>query len=70
LKRLYRDANEIIVRSIAANLPHQAVNNALAGRGFSRRLHLLAIGKAAWSMALAAYEELGGRIESGIWLSN
>jgi hydroxypyruvate reductase len=66
LKRLYRDANEIIVRSIAANLPHQAVKNALAEHVFSRGLHLLAIGKAAWSMSRAAYEQLGGRIESGI----
>jgi hydroxypyruvate reductase len=66
LKRLYRDANEIIVRSIEANLPEQAVKNALRGREFSRNLYLLAIGKAAWNMARAAYDELGSGIKRGV----
>lgn len=68
LKRLYRDANEIIVSSIEANLPGQAVRNALAGRRFDpeRNIHLLAVGKAAWSMSRAAFEELGGRVKSGL----
>jgi hydroxypyruvate reductase len=66
-RRLYRDANEIIVRSIEANLPGQAVKNALREQFFSEKnLYLLAIGKAAWSMADAAHEEFGGRIKNGV----
>ncbi|MDR1019363.1 MAG: glycerate kinase [Synergistaceae bacterium] len=66
LGRLYRDANEIIVSSITANMPEEAVKNALAGRNFQRKACLIAIGKAAWSMARAAFDGLGGRVGSGI----
>ncbi len=48
-------------------LPDEAVRRALKGHEFSSgRLILVAAGKAAWSMAYSAYEELGSRISDGI----
>ncbi|MDR2494204.1 MAG: glycerate kinase [Spirochaetaceae bacterium] len=65
-EKLYEDAYTIIRRSIAANLPQAAVRDALKTRRFTGTLSLVAIGKAAWTMALAAKAELGDRITSGI----
>ncbi|MGI6403566.1 MAG: glycerate kinase type-2 family protein [Oscillospiraceae bacterium] len=66
METLYRDAKTIIHRSIEANLPGAAVRNALAGHTFRGEIHLVAIGKAAWNMAKAAYDELGERIRQGV----
>jgi hydroxypyruvate reductase len=66
MDRLYADARTLIKRAIAANLPGAAVRRALEGRRFSGRISLLAIGKAAWTMAKAAGETLGDRIVRGI----
>jgi len=66
MEQLYRDADTLIKRSIEANLPQAAVQNALAGRRFSKSLYLVAIGKAAWNMAKAAHDALGDRIKRGI----
>jgi hydroxypyruvate reductase len=66
MNRIYADAHAIIDRAIAANLPGAAVRKALRNRRFSGRVSALAIGKAAWTMAQAAREELGDRIERGI----
>jgi hydroxypyruvate reductase len=63
---IYADARAIIDRAIAANLPGAAVRKALKKHRFSGRISALAIGKAAWTMAQAAREELGDRIEQGL----
>lgn len=64
---LRNDAQVIIDTAINAALPDTAVKKALEGEDFScNRLILIAIGKAAWSMANAACEILGNRINEGI----
>lgn len=64
---LKKDAYEIIETTIEAALPHSAVKKALKDQNFSKgRLILVSIGKAAWSMAKAASDILGSRIETGI----
>jgi hydroxypyruvate reductase len=66
MNKIYADAHALINRAIAANLPDAAVRRALEGRRFSGRISAVAIGKAAWTMAKAAGEALGDRIERGI----
>jgi len=66
MNKLHRDAQAIIQRSIEANLPGAAVRTALAGHTFQGEIYLVAIGKAAWTMAKAAHEELGDRIRKGV----
>lgn len=56
---LRKDADIIIKSSLEAVLPDEAVKAALSGRKLSGRLHLIAIGKAAWQMAAAALDALG-----------
>ena len=63
---LRKDADQIIKSSIEAVLPDEAVKAALEGRAFSGRLHIIAIGKAAWQMASAALVMLGGRVRGGL----
>jgi glycerate 2-kinase len=64
---LRTDADKIIASAINAALPDTAVKKALQDEDFSGgRLLLVSIGKAAWSMAKAACEILGDRIDSGI----
>ncbi|MDR2808612.1 MAG: glycerate kinase [Spirochaetaceae bacterium] len=65
-ERLCRDAYTIINSAIALVMPQAAVRNALANHSFSGAISVLAIGKAAWTMAQAAQEELGSRIKQGI----
>ncbi len=65
-RKLKEDADHIIKRSIAAVLPDNAVKRALADVSFPGRVVLVSVGKAAWQMAAAAYEQLGDRIDSGI----
>lgn len=61
------DCNTIVSEAIRRVLPDEAVKRALRGREFSSgRLLLVAVGKAAWSMAAAAQEVLGERIDDGI----
>ncbi|MCL2270167.1 MAG: glycerate kinase [Treponema sp.] len=66
MEGLYRDAQTLIDGIIRANMPQQAVRNALKNRRFTGNICLAAIGKAAWTMADAAWEELGGRIKRGV----
>jgi len=66
MKNLHNDARVLIDRAIEANLPQEAVRNALKNRNFSKDIYLVAIGKAAWSMAHSAWEELSGKIKKGI----
>ncbi|MBQ1459847.1 MAG: glycerate kinase [Oscillospiraceae bacterium] len=64
---LRRDCDQIAAGAIARVLPGEAVRRALRGRDFgSGRLILAAVGKAAWSMADAAWDVLGGAVDSGI----
>jgi glycerate 2-kinase len=64
---LRSDANKIIEAAITAALPDTAVKKALKDLDFSGgKLLLVAIGKAAWSMAKAASDILGQRIDDGV----
>lgn len=61
------DAGQIMQAALQAAMPDTAVKKALQELPkYSGRLILVAIGKAAWQMAHAAYEVLGERIDSGI----
>jgi len=51
---------------IADNMPRHAVENALKSHNFSGNIYLVAIGKAAWTMAQAASDFLGDRLVKGI----
>ncbi len=64
---LRQDADTIIHAALNAAQPDTAVRKALSRAEFgSGRLVLIAAGKAAWKMAKAAYDELGGRIDRGV----
>jgi len=66
MNQLHQDAVLIYQAAIAENLPDKAVSEYLRTHAFSERLFLLAIGKAAWRMARAAYEVLGKQIYKGM----
>lgn len=60
-------ADQIIRAAIAEVQPDAAVRRALARMDASAsKIHLLAIGKAAWQMANAAYDAVGASIADGI----
>ncbi|WP_066712250.1 glycerate kinase type-2 family protein [Clostridium sp. Marseille-P299] len=64
---LKTDAQVIINEAIMAAMPDTAVKKALKGEDFSSgNLYLVAIGKAAWSMAKAASDILGEKIKDGV----
>jgi len=64
---IHEAANAMIKSIIADNMPQKAVTTALAAREFTgNKLHLIAIGKAAWTMAKAASGFLGNKINTGI----
>ena len=64
---LREDCEYIVKTAIGRVLPDEAVKRALSGRVFpDGRLLLVSVGKAAWSMARAAYEILGHRLTGGI----
>ncbi len=63
---LRKDAEYIYTRAIEKSLPDNAVISALGDFELpDGRLILIAIGKAAWQMASAAYSVLGDRIDGG-----
>jgi len=66
MQTLRHDANTIIQRVIKENLPQSAVESALRDHEFNRNITLLAIGKAAWTMAKAAHDFLGHSILNGL----
>jgi len=67
LLSLKNDAYRIIESAINSALPDTAVKNALQELEMPKgRLLLVSIGKAAWSMAKAASDVLGDRIDDGI----
>lgn len=59
-------ADSIAAAAIRAVRPDAAVRRALQGQVFPGRVVLVAVGKAAWQMAQATHDCLGGRIDSGI----
>jgi hydroxypyruvate reductase len=64
---LRADAERIIKDAISSSVPDEAVINALKGEDLSGgRLVLVAIGKAAWTMAKAACDVLGDMVKEGI----
>ena len=67
MNQILRDhADRIIRDAISAVQPDAAVARALEGREFPGRVLLVAAGKAAWQMAKAASDVMGGRIEKGV----
>ena len=64
--QLRQDAQKIWQQAIASVQPEAAVRRALQSAALSGRVHLVAIGKAAWPMANAACETLGERIADGV----
>lgn len=64
--RLRRHAETIIQRTIRDVLPDRAVEKALEGLNLQGNVFVLAVGKAAWSMAEAAGRSLGTRMEKGL----
>lgn len=67
---LRSDAEKIYSHAIAASLPDTAVKSCLSSLTFScGRIIVISVGKAAWTMASAALEMLGSRIESGLVLT-
>jgi len=63
---IHSDAQKMIKSIIADNMPRTAVENALREHNFTGKIYLVAIGKAAWTMASAASDFLGDRLERGI----
>ena len=59
-------ADQIAREAIGAVLPDAAVRRALSTMEFTGRVLLVAAGKAAWRMAKAASDCLGGRVEKGV----
>ncbi len=60
------DTNKIIEKAIAAVQPDKAVRRALEKAELPEKVHLVAIGKAAYQMAKSAYACLGKQITGGV----
>ena len=64
---LRQDADRIIKNALFAALPDTAVKKALGEIKFSDgKVVLVALGKAAWQMAKAAWDQAGSRIDCGV----
>ena len=64
---LRQDADKIIKNALFAALPDTAVKKALGEISFSEgKVVLVALGKAAWQMAKAAWDQAGERIDCGV----
>lgn len=59
------DALKIIDAALKASSPHKNVTDALSQREYSDNIILIAAGKAACTMAEAAYDVLGNKIKKG-----
>jgi len=66
MQDMHKDANFIIKSILADNAPESAVKSALAAYNFKGNIHMIAIGKAAWTMASAAHDFLGEMLARGI----
>ena len=64
--KIHEDAFKIIEESINRVKPDEAVKAALSGRDFKGKVVLIAIGKASWNMAEAAYEMLKDKVTGGV----
>lgn len=60
------DANLIIKTVINENLPQLSVKNVLNFKDFTKDIYVVAIGKAAWTMANATSTYFGDKIKDGI----
>lgn len=60
------DAQLIIKEAIDRAMPDNAVKAALGSVSLPHKVRLVAIGKAGYQMARAAYDHLGSRIEKGV----
>ncbi len=69
MREEYRDAEEIIRKSIADILPDNAVRTALVNKRFPKDVYVVAVGKAAWKMAQTCQQIMGERIRRGIILT-
>ena len=66
-RKLRNDCDQIVRRAIAAVQPDAAVRRALKDIPPTQgRLVLVSVGKAAWSMARAAYDCVGDKLSGGI----
>ena len=65
-RQLRSDAERIWTAALTAVQPDRAVRRALEKASLTGRLHLVAIGKAAWPMANAAQKVLGDAILDGV----
>jgi len=64
---LHEISKQMIAQIIADNMPYKSVANALENYDFQgRKIYIVAIGKAAWTMTKAASDFLGDKIEKGI----
>ena len=66
MQSLKQDAKQIVNEAIKAVMPQKAVMKALEGKEFIGNVVVVAIGKAAWTMAYAASGLLGSKITKGI----
>ena len=66
---LREHAQTIIDNTLKQVQPHAAVQRALEGRTFPGKCIVIAIGKAAWTMAKAASDLLGNTIDHGVVLT-
>ncbi len=66
---LRQDAEYIIHQTLQSVMPYEAVHRALKQRQLSNFVTVIAVGKAAWTMAKAASELLQGRIKKGVVLT-
>ncbi|MCL2572464.1 MAG: glycerate kinase [Defluviitaleaceae bacterium] len=67
MTNLHEIAKQMITQIISDNMPYKSVENALKNYDFQgRKIYIVAIGKAAWTMTKAASDFLGDKIEKGI----
>jgi len=66
IDKIRNDARAMIKTIISENMPEKSVPNALAGHKFHDNVYVVAIGKAAWTMAKVASDFLGKKIVKGI----
>ena len=70
MKTLKSKAQTIINDILAENMPEASVTKALETHDFGdKKIYLVAIGKAAWTMTKAATAYLGERVEKGVLIT-
>lgn len=69
MNTLQSHAHTIITHTLKQVMPGSAVKRALEGKTFLGKVIVISIGKAAWTMAKAAWEILGNTITEGIVLT-